>query len=148
MVELNVPFLGAERSTWQYPFAELVQSGARLAFGSDWPVSSPNPLWGMHVAVNRTVFESYPYGTTERSLTDPLLPHQRLDMETALTAYTRGSAFVNHLDQETGSIEEGKAADLVVLDQNLFEVDSSDIAEVKVLLTLIDGRPVFESSDL
>lgn len=148
MVELNVPFLGNERSTWQYPFAGLVESGARLAFGSDWPVSSPNPLWGMHVAVNRTVFESYPYGTTERALTDPLLPHQRLDIETALTAYTRGSAFVNHLDQDTGSIEEGKAADLVVLDQNLFEVDSSDIAEIEVLLTLIDGRPVFESSDL
>lgn len=148
MVELNVPFLGAERSTWQYPFASLVRSGARLAFGSDWPVSSPNPLWGMHVAVNRTVFEGYPYGANERALTDPLLPEQRLDIETALTAYTRGSAFVNHLDDETGSIEEGKAADLAVLDQDLFAIDRSDIAKVGVLLTLVDGQPVFESPDL
>ncbi|MFW2340353.1 MAG: amidohydrolase family protein, partial [Acidimicrobiia bacterium] len=124
------------------------QSGARLAFGSDWPVSSPNPLWGMHVAVNRTVFEGYPYGATERAVTDPLLPDQRLDIETALAAYTLGSAYVNHLDDATGSIEVGKAADLVVLDQDLFKVDSSEIAEVEVLLTLIDGRPVFESPDL
>lgn len=148
MVEMNIPFLGPARSSWQYPFGSLLRSGARLAFGSDWPVSSPNPLWGIHVAVNRTVFDGYPYGTSERALNEPFLPDQRLDLETALATYTSGSAFVNHLDDETGSIEVGKAADLVVLDQDLFAVDASDIAQVGVLLTLVDGHPVFESPHL
>jgi len=86
MDELTIPFLGEERTTWQYPFAGLVAAGARLGAGSDWPVSSPNPLWGIHVAVNRAV--PVDAGPVERAF----LPEQSLDLSTALTAYTAGSS--------------------------------------------------------
>ncbi len=148
MVDLTLPFLGPERSTWQYPFGALVRSGARLAFGSDWPVSSPNPLWEIHVAVNRTIFEAYPYADDERARTKPFLPEQRLDLETALTAFTMGSAYVNHLDDRTGSIEAGKLADLVVLDRDLFTEEPGAIADTKVLLTLVEGQKVHEAPGL
>ncbi|MBI2237412.1 MAG: amidohydrolase [Actinobacteria bacterium] len=148
MVDLTIPFLGPERWTWQYPFGSLARSGARLAFGSDWPVSSPNPLWEIHVAVNRTMFEDYPYADDERARKDPFLPEQRVDLETALTAFTMGSAYVNHLDDRTGSIEVGKLADLVVLDQDLFTVERGAIADAKVLLTLVEGQGVHEAPGL
>ncbi len=148
MVDLTIPFLGPERSGWQYPFGSLVRSGARLAVGSDWPVSSPNPLWEIHVAVNRTVFPDYPYADDERSLGDPFLPGERVDLATALTAFTLGSAFVNHLDDVTGSIEVGKLADLVVLDRDLFTVGPEHIAEAEPLLTLVEGEKVFEAPGL
>jgi predicted amidohydrolase YtcJ len=148
MVDLTIPFLGPERSEWQYPFRGLVGSGARLAIGSDWPVSSPNPLWEIHVAVNRTVFPAYPYADDERSLTDPFLPGERLELATAITAFTMGSAFVNHRDDVTGSIEEGKLADLVVLDRDLFAEGPEHIAEAEPVLTLVEGQTVFEAPAL
>ncbi|MGH3473142.1 MAG: amidohydrolase [Nocardioidaceae bacterium] len=137
MVDLTIPFLGAQRAGWQYPFASLAASGARLAGGSDWPVSSPNPLWGVHVAVNRQL----PVGEGGEGY-EPLLPHESLDLRTALTAYTAGSAFVNHLD-DTGSIAEGKVADLVVLDRNPFIGPAEAIAETRVLATYVEGQPVY-----
>ena len=147
MVELTIPFLGPERSTWQYPFGSLVRAGATLAFGSDWSVSSPNPLEEMHVAVNRTGF---PSGASDRpeALEVPLLPEEAVDLETALRAFTMGSAFVNHLDDVTGSIEPGKLADLAVLDRNLFEHPTSEIYAARVLLTLVEGERVFAAADL
>ena len=148
MVDLTIPFLGPERSEWQYPFGGLARSGARLAIGSDWPVSSPNPLWEIHVAVNRTVFPAYPYADDERSLTEPFLPDERLDLATAITAFTMGSASVNHLDDVTGSIEEGKLADLVVLDRDPFVEGSEHIAEARPLLTLVEGETVYEAPGL
>ena len=148
MVDLTIPFLGRERSGWQYPFGGLARSGARLAIGSDWPVSSPNPLWEIHVAVNRTVFPAYPYADDERSLTEPFLPDERLDLATAITAFTLGSAFVNHLDDVTGSIAVGKFADLVVLDRDLFAERPEHIAEAEPLLTLVEGQKVFEAPGL
>ena len=107
MVELTLPFLTEERAGHQYPFGDLVRAGAPLAAGSDWPVSTPDPLQAIHVAVHRTAYgESGPAGT------EPFLPEQRLDLTTAFAAYTSGSARVNHRD-EAGSIAPGKLADLV-----------------------------------
>jgi len=146
MVHLTIPFLGAERSGWQYPFGSLVRSGAALAFGSDWAVSSPNPLEEMHVAVTRTGFPEYPYAG-ESGDAVPFLPNEAVDLETAIRAFTMGSAFVNHLDDVTGSIEVGKYADLVVLDRNLFEHPASEIHAAKALLTLVEGARVFTSAD-
>ena len=83
--------------------------------GSDWPVSSPDPLQAIHVAVNRTA-----YGEPGRAGEDPFLPEQALSLETAFAAYTSGSAWVNHREGETGSIRPGLAADLVVLDRDPF----------------------------
>src|SRR5215469_4026169 len=97
--ELTIPFLGQERSVRQYLFGDLLASGARLAAGSDWAVSSANPLRAIHVAVNR----SLPGSTGKQA--EPFLPAQRLELAVALAAYTAGSAYVNHLDAETGTIE-------------------------------------------
>lgn len=135
MDELTIPFLGPERSARQYPFGDLLRSGATLAGGSDWPVSSPDPILGIHVAVNRVA--------PERDA-PPFYPEQRLDLGSALTAYTAGSAHVNHLD-DTGSIAVGKLADLVVLDRDPFAGPPEDICQARVAQTFVDGRRVYAS---
>ncbi len=145
MDHLTIPFLGPERSSWQYPFGSLVRSGARVAMGSDWSVSSPNPLWEIHVAVNRTSPPGYEYGEGNA---EPFLPEERLDLPTAIAGFTINSAFVNHLDRDTGSIEVGKRADLVILDRNPFAHPSDRIAEARVVRTLVDGQRVFDAGDL
>ncbi|MDP9867189.1 MULTISPECIES: amidohydrolase [Streptosporangium] len=133
MDELTIPFLGPERAGWQYPFGDLARTGARLAAGSDWPVSSPDPFWGIHVAVNRTA----PGGDREA-----FLPRQRLDLTAALAAYTIGTAWVNHLDTRTGTIEEGKLADLVVTDRDPCSIPAGELAETSVLATYVEGSRV------
>jgi predicted amidohydrolase YtcJ len=140
MTELTLPFLGSERGGWQYPFGSLARSGAQLSFGSDWPVSSPNPLWEIHTAVNRTVPPGYPYGGAGGD--EPFLPAERIDLATALAAATIGSAYVNHAEGQTGSIETGKQADLVVLDRDLFAHPASEIALAQVDLTISGGAVV------
>jgi len=142
MTELTIPFIGPERTTWQYPFGSLLRTGATMAFGSDWPVSSPNPLWEIHVAVNRVEPSDYPYGPDGA---EPFLPTERIDLPEAIAAATMGSAYVNHLDDATGSIETGKLADLVVLDRDPFEHPSSEIADARVLMTFVEGEAVFEA---
>ena len=144
MDELTIPFLGEPRWTWQYPFASLVRNGATLAMGSDWPVSSSNPLEEIHVAVNRVMPPNYPYGANRD---EAFLPEERLDLATSIAAFTTGSAFVNHLDRETGSIEVGKFADLAVLDRNLFAHPSEEIAEARCQMTFVEGQRVFASAD-
>jgi predicted amidohydrolase YtcJ len=135
MIRLTIPFIGPERTAWQYPFACLVRSGARLAFGSDWSVSTGNPLREIQVAVTR------------RPDDDPsqpvFLPDERLDLATAMSAFTVGSAFVNRLDEETGTLEVGKLADLAVVDRDVFAVDPMEIGAARVLLTLVEGERVF-----
>lgn len=142
MLHLTIPFIGPERSTWQYPFASLVRSGAVLAMGSDWSVSSANPLWEMHVAVNRTAPSAYEYGG---GTGEPFLPDERIDLPTALAGFTINSAYVNHLDHLTGSIEVGKRADLAVLDRDLFAHPIEEIAEASVRLTFVDGERVYDA---
>jgi len=143
MVNLTIPFLGPERSGWQYPFASLVRSGARLAFGSDWSVSSPNPMWEMAIAVHRREPRRYADMVGERATKETFLPDERIDLATAIHAFTMGSAYVNHLDHATGSIEVGKEADLVVVDRNLFDLSLDELADAKVQLTMVAGAPVF-----
>jgi len=140
MRDLCVPFFGPERTATQYPFAGIRRAGATLAFGSDWPVSTPDPVKEIQVAVTRI--------PQEEPDVEPFLPHERLELEEALDAFTIGTAFVNHLDGETGSIEPGKLADLVVLDRNLFDADPVSIGEARVLLTLVDGKPVHLSEEI
>jgi predicted amidohydrolase YtcJ len=139
MVDLTLPFLGEERTAWQYPFAALHDSGATLVAGSDWPVSSPHPLEAIHVAVNR-----WAHGAEGREGSDPFLPEQALDLETAFAAYTSGSAWVNHRD-DAGVLAPGKVADLVVLDRDPFPGDPADIGATQVLSTWVDGVAVHES---
>jgi predicted amidohydrolase YtcJ len=133
--ELTTPFLGGQLAEWQYPFGDLLRAGATLAAGSDWPVSSPDPLAGVHVAVNRiTPGEDRP----------AFLPEQRLDLTTALAAYTTGSAYVNRLD-DTGTLRAGALADLVVLDRDPFAGRPEDIASTRVAQTYVGGERVHEA---
>jgi predicted amidohydrolase YtcJ len=141
MTDLTIPFLGDERATWQYPFGDLHRAGAHLAMGSDWPVSTPDPLEAIHVAVNRTLSEQEGGADRERRA---FLPEQALDVTTALTAYTAGSAWLNHLEETTGTIEVGKAADLAVIDRDVRATPEA-IAEGTVVATYVDGREVYAS---
>ena len=145
MEDLTIPFLGQERTTWQYPFGSLVRAGATLAFGSDWSVSSPDPLAEIHVAVNRRVASVHPglAGSGPRADEEVFLPHERIDLETAIAAFTIGSAYVNHLDDETGSIEVGKQADLAIVDRDLFAHPSDEIASAHVDATYVGGACVY-----
>jgi predicted amidohydrolase YtcJ len=135
MDELTIPFLGPERAARQYPFASLLRAGARLAAGSDWAVSSANPLEGIHVAVNRALPGAEPGA-------EPLLPGQALTLAEAMAAYTAGSAYVNHLD-ETGAVAPGYLADLVVLDRDPFAGPPGEIAAAAVALTYVEGEQVY-----
>ncbi len=135
MDELTVPFIGPERTPHQYPFASLARAGAPLAMGSDWSVSSPNPLLQIEVAATRV--------DPGHRGDEPFLPEERLDPETALEAFTRGSAFVNRLDAETGTLEPGRLADLVVLDRDPFV--EGPVGEGTVAITMVGGRVVHEA---
>ncbi len=139
MDELTIPFLGPERAARQYPFGDLLRAGARLAAGSDWSVSSANPLEGIHVAVNRALPDAEPGA-------EPLLPGQALTLAEALAAYTAGSAYVNHLD-ETGAVAPGYLADLVVLDRDPFAGPPGEIAAAAVALTYVEGQRVYAAPD-
>lgn len=142
MVELTLPFLGSPRDAWQYPFGDLLRAGTVLAAGSDWSVSTPNPLAAIHVAVNRKAPPGYEEGEY-----DAFLPEQAIDLATSLTAYTAGSAWVNHLDRETGTIEVGKYADLALLDRDPFDGPADQIGATRVLQTFVEGERVFAAPD-
>lgn len=140
IVDLTWGGLGPERSRWIYPIGSVVKAGAVLAMGSDWSVSSLNPLEAIQVAITRQGLDE-----PKRA---PMTPEEAIDLPTALAGYTIGSAYANSLEKDTGSIEVGKAADLVVIGRNLFDVPASEIAKQKVLLTLLDGQPVYRASEL
>ncbi|MFD9726468.1 amidohydrolase [Streptomyces sp. NPDC059072] len=133
MDDLTIPFLGPQRAAWQYPFGDLVRAGATLVAGSDWPVSSPDPLAGLHVAVNRRD----PEADHDRIF----YPEQRLDLSTALAAYTAGAAHVNGHD-DAGSLRVGNLADLVVLDRDILTAPAEEIAQARVERTYVGGRLV------
>jgi predicted amidohydrolase YtcJ len=137
MDELTIPFLGARRAAWQYPFGDLLRAGSPMAAGSDWSVSSPNPLEGIHVAVNRVA------PGTDR---EPLYAQNRITLAEATTAYTAGSAFVNHLDGVTGRLEVGYLADLAVLDRDVFAFPTDEIADARVVATYVEGERVFSAT--
>ena len=117
-----------------YPLRSVLDAGGEVAFGSDWTVSTADPFYQIETAVTRVDAESH--------ATDPFNPEQAITVEEAVEAFTSGSAWVNHMERETGTIEVGKLADLIVLDQNIFEIDPTKISDTKVLLTLFAGLPV------
>ena len=136
MDELTIPFLGEQRASWQYPFGDLERAGARLAAGSDWSVSSPDPMQAVEVAVTRIL-----PGTAED--TEPLYAENALSLASALTAYTNGSAWVNHHEETTGRLSVGMLADLAVLDRDPFTGPPREIGSVEVQATYVEGERVF-----
>jgi predicted amidohydrolase YtcJ len=139
MDELTIPFLGERRSSWQYPFRSLEAAGAALCAGSDWPVSSPNPLRGAHVAVNRSL-----PGVAGGEGGDPFLPEQAIGLTSILKAYTSGSARVNGLGTVTGSIADGYNADLAVVNTDLAHLPGREICQAAVIQTWIRGQVVYQ----
>jgi len=135
---LTLPFLREGAESRHYPFGELHEHGARLAAGSDWPVSSANPIEAIYIAVNRV--------EPGESLAPLGGAHQRLSLATALAAYTSGSAYVNHRDHDTGYIREGYLANLVVIEPNPFDLEPGDIHRARVTSTWIEGACVMQST--
>ncbi len=136
MTKLTVPFLGQDRVDLMYPFADLARAGTVLAMGSDWAVTTANPLLQMEVAVTRV-------GPEHRDA-EPFLPDQRLSLADAVAGFTSGSAYVNHDEHDAGSLEPGKRADLVVLDRNIFDLDAGPVGDARVQLTVSHGRVVHD----
>jgi predicted amidohydrolase YtcJ len=134
---LTRPRVG-ERADRLYPIGDVVRTGAVVAGGSDWPVSTPNVFQEMQVAVTRQVIGA--------GADAPVLDaSQRITLAQALAAFTRGSAYVNH-DDQAGTIAEGKRADLAVLDRNPFAGSVHEIAETRVTTTIAAGRVVYDGS--
>jgi predicted amidohydrolase YtcJ len=143
IVERKLPLLGPEREPWHFPFASIERHGATLAMGSDWPVTDPNPLWAIHTAVHRTGTRADPHAIGDGVFDTPLQPQEGILLRAAISAYTAGSAFANHADALTGSIEVGKQADLVALDGDIFS--AGDIGLVQPVLTMVGGGTVYRA---
>ncbi|MFG3720544.1 amidohydrolase [Streptomyces massasporeus] len=139
--DLTIPFLGADRARLQFPFAALLASGTRLAMGSDWAVTTADPLEQLEVAVTRTSPQDRDH--------PPFLPEQRISLDDALDAFTAGSAYVNH-DDQGGRISVGSRADLVLLDTDIFAPGfatghTAPISDARVQLTVAGGSVVYDA---
>ncbi len=139
-IDLAVDIVGEERVKQFYPVRSIKNTGAMLVGGSDWDVSSLNPLDAIETAVRR----QDPYQESGRVLGE----NQEIDLITALDMYTRNAAYIMRLEDKTGSIEVGKRADLIVLDRNLFEIPATEINEARVLLTIMDGKTVYSANGM
>ena len=137
ITKMTEPELGPARSQWIYPIASVEAAGGITAFGSDWSVSSMNPLDGIEVAITHRDPSTGPGSAW--------LPKEQITLPDAIAGYTIRGAYLDFTEKETGSIEVGKAADLVVLDRNLFDVPPSQIHEAKVLWTLLEGKEVYRA---
>ena len=140
ITELTLPYISQEAADSMYPINSVLKQGGRVAFGSDWSVSTANPWAQIEVAVSRK--------DPLNAEGDVFMPEERIALEDAIAAFTINAAFVNHLDATTGSIEVGKRADLIVLNQNLFEIPAEAISDTEVLLTLFGGEPVYGDLNL
>jgi len=134
ITELTLPFISKEPASYLYPIASMERSGAVVAFGSDWSVSSANPFEEMETAITRMDAVGKP--------TTPWMPEERIGLPEALAAFTINAAYTNRDERNTGSLEVGKRANLAVLDRNLFEIAPTEISDTKVLVTLFEGRTV------
>ena len=145
IIELNLPVVGLDRVHRMYPIASIAKSGATLVGGSDWNVSSLNPLDAIEVAVLRQDWQANDALTNdELSQLDVLNRSERVDLDTMLKAYTINAAWSMHQDALTGSLSPGKRADIVVLSEDLFAIPPQLISTVKVEKTFIDGQLVYQ----
>jgi predicted amidohydrolase YtcJ len=127
-----------ERARWAYAFRDLLNAGTKLALGSDCPVASPNPFWGIHAAVTRQRRDGTP--------PDGWYPAQRLTVAEAVWGYTLGPAHASGRTAHQGSLTPGKLADLIVLDRDIFAIPPHEIPDTQVLLTVFDGCIVYRSA--
>ena len=145
VIQLNLPVVGLDRVHRMYPIASIAESGAMLVGGSDWNVSSLNPLDAIEVAVLRHDWQANDALTNdELSQLDVLNRSERVDLDTMLKAYTINAAWSMHQEALTGSLTPGKRADIVVLSDDLFAIPPQLISTVKVEKTFIDGQLVYQ----
>ncbi|CAN0541694.1 unnamed protein product, partial [Laminaria digitata] len=137
-VQTIIPLMGEERSRQMYPMGSVENSGGMVVAGSDWPVSTFNPWHAIQVGVTRKLIE-------EES--EAWIPTEALTLPALLEAYTKNAAFSMHQEESTGSIEIKKFADLIVVNQNIFDISPSAIHKTKVLLTLLEGEVVYRDED-
>jgi len=135
ITELNLPVLGEERVQGMYPIASVKREGGRIAGGSDWDVSSPNPLMAIEVGVRRQ--------DPDQDSGPVLNENERVSLSAMIDAYTINGAWLMHQEDRVGSIEVGKRADIVVLDRDLFSIPSTEISETQVVMTLLDGEIIY-----
>ncbi|MBV9217168.1 MAG: amidohydrolase [Acidobacteria bacterium] len=128
--------LDAQRLKGAYAFRSLLDSGAHLAFGTDWAVAPLNPLFGIWAAVTRQ--------TTDGKNPNGWFPEQKISVDEAVYCYTVGSAYAEFQEKEKGTLEVGKIADMIILSDDIFKIDPVKIQNVTVLTTIVDGRVVFE----
>ncbi|MEM6318693.1 MAG: amidohydrolase [Bacteroidota bacterium] len=138
--DLTIPVVGPERSAWIYPFGAIANSGAMLANGSDWPVTSMNPFPAIQVALTRRGPDS--------EVRDPWMPQHLMNLNDVLLGYTNGGAYLNFAETERGALTVGKSADLIVLNQDLFAVPKTEIHKTKVLMTLYRGKVVHITEEI
>lgn len=136
ITELTEPRIGPARSARLYPIGSVVRAGGRIAGGSDWPVTSLDPWRAIEVAVTRRA------PGADRGA--PWLPGETVSLRTALEAYTINAAYATHLAERTGSLEVGKAADLIVVDRDPFAVPATALHTLRVLLTVFAGTIVYD----
>lgn len=127
--------IGEERASRGWMWASIAKAGGRLAFGSDWPVMTLDPLKGLHVAVTRTTAEGLPEGGW--------IPTERLSLRRAIDAYTSGSAWASFDEQRKGKLERDMLADLVILTQPIFSAKAPNLTTVDVAITIADGKVVY-----
>lgn len=139
--EIEVPYLGRERAEKEYPMKSFLNHGARVASSSDYIVTPEfNPLHGIQQGITRI----------EEGVIDPSKianPKERLTLAEMIASFTIDGAYANHVDNITGSIEVGKQADLIVLDQNLFKLPAEQIKDAKVVLTMVEGKEVYRQKE-
>ena len=139
ITDLTEPRLGPTRSRWLYPIRSVTETGATVAAGSDWSVTSMDPLPAIEVALTRR--------DPEVDDGPPWIPEERVELEAMLRAYTLGGAVAGDLEAETGSLTPHKSADLVVLDRNILELPPERISEARVDLTVFEGRVIYRRPD-
>lgn len=128
--------IGSERAKTTYAFRSLRDTGARLAFGSDWPVAPATPLEGIYAAVTRrTLDDKHP---------DGWIPEQKITVEDALHAYTTGAAYASFEEGDKGSLAPGKLADVVIVDRDLTKIAPESIREAKIQYTIVGGRVMYD----
>jgi predicted amidohydrolase YtcJ len=130
--------IGVHRCETTYAFRSLLDSGARLAFGSDWFVAPPTPIDGIYAAVTRR--------TLDGKNPNGWVPRQKINVEEALRAYTIDAAYAAFNEAKLGSLEPGKLADLVILDRDLFKTPPHELNMVPVRMTIVGGKVVYEDS--
>jgi predicted amidohydrolase YtcJ len=134
-IDLWSTSVGPERSSRAWPYGSISAAAGRLAFGSDWPGASLNPMLGLHTAVTRTTPEGLPEGGW--------YPSERLALKSAIDAYTYGGAWASFDEQRKGTLAPGMLADIVVLSEDIFEAPASRLASTRVAVTIFDGRIVY-----